>query len=103
MGRGLLPMSTTLSALRVEKLYRLAFRLGLLIAVASFVAGLAHVAVTEHRLPGLEMDPLVRARNALAQGDKAAAAREYRGLAAVNSRDLKMSSGIIGSGRRFST
>ena len=82
MGRGLLPMSTTLSALRVEKLYRLAFRLGLLIAVACFVAGLAHVAVTEHRLPGLEM--------------------EYRGLAAVNSRDfdllLQAAEGLVRAG-----
>jgi tetratricopeptide (TPR) repeat protein len=102
MGRGLLPMSTILSALRVEKLYRLAFRLGLLIAVACFVAGLAHVAVSEHRLPGLEMDPLLRARNALAHGEKAAAAREYRGLAAVNSRDfdllLQAAEGLVRAG-----
>jgi len=45
MGRGFLPMSTAPSALRAEILYRLAFGLGLLIAVACFVAGLAQVAV----------------------------------------------------------
>jgi len=95
-------MSSTPSAVRAERLYRLAFKLGLLIAVACFVAGLAHVAVSEHRLPGLEMDPLIRARNALANGEKAAAAREYRGLAAVNSRDfdllLQAAEGLVRAG-----
>jgi len=90
MGRDLLPMSTVPPALRAESLYRLAFRLGLLIAVGCLVAGLVQVAVSERRLPGLEMDPLVRARDALARGEKAAAAREYRGMAAVNSRDLDL-------------
>jgi tetratricopeptide (TPR) repeat protein len=83
-------------------LYRLAFRLGLLIAAACFVAGLAQVAVSEHRLPGLEMDPLLHARNALAHGEKAAAVREYRGLAAVNSRDfdllLQAAEGLVRAG-----
>ena len=90
MGRDLLPMSAAPPALRAETLYRLAFGLGLLIAVACFVAGLAQVAVSERRLPGLAMDPLIAARDALARGDKAAAGREYRGLAAVNSRDMDL-------------
>jgi Flp pilus assembly protein TadD len=90
MGRDLPPMSTAPPALRAESLYRLAFGLGLLIAVGCLVAGLAHVALSERRLPGLEMDPLLRARDALARGDKAAALHEYRGMAAVNSRDLDL-------------
>jgi len=90
MGRDLSPMSTAAPALRAESLYRLAFLLGLLITLGSLVAGLARSAVSERRLPGLEMDPLLRARDALARGDKAAAAREYRGMAAVNSRDLDL-------------
>lgn len=90
MGRDLSPMPTAAPALRAERLYRLAFGLGLLIAVGSLVAGLARSAVFEHRLPGLEMDPLLRARDALARGDKAVAAREYRGMAAVNPRDLDL-------------
>ena len=102
MGRGFLPMSTAPSALRAERLYRLAFGLGLLIAAACFVAGLAQVVVSEHRLPGLEMDPLIHARNALAHGELAAAAREYRGLAAVNGRDfdqlLQAAEGLVRAG-----
>jgi tetratricopeptide (TPR) repeat protein len=102
MGRGFLPMSTAPSALRAERLYRLAFGLGLLIAATCFVAGLAQVAVSEHRLPGLEMDPLIHARDALAHGENAAAAREYRGLAAVNSRDfdllLQAAEGLVRAG-----
>jgi Flp pilus assembly protein TadD len=90
MGRDLSPMSTVPSALRAESLYRLAFGLGLLIALGCLVAGLVQVAVSERRLPGLEMDPLLRAREALARGEKAAAVREYRGMAAVNSRDLDL-------------
>ena len=90
MGRDLSPMSTAAPALRAESLYRLAFRLGLLITLGCLVAGLARSAISEHRVPGLEMDPLLRARDALARGDKAAAAREYRGMAAVNGRDLDL-------------
>jgi Flp pilus assembly protein TadD len=90
MGRDLLAMSAAHSPLRVESLYRLAFRLGLLIAAGCLVAGLTQVAVSERRLPGLEMDPLLRAREALARGETATAAREYRGMAAVNARDLEM-------------
>jgi len=90
MGRDLSPMSTAPPALRAESLYRLAFRLGLLITFGCFAAGLGHVALSERRLPGLEMDPLLRARDALARGEKAAAVREYRGMAAVNARDLDL-------------
>jgi Flp pilus assembly protein TadD len=102
MGRYLLPMSSAPSAVRAESFYRVAFGLGLLIALGSFAAGLAHVAVSERRLPGLEMDPLRRARDALGRGDKVAATREYRGMAAVMPNDfdrlLEAAEGLVRAG-----
>jgi tetratricopeptide (TPR) repeat protein len=125
MGRYLLPMSSAPSAVRgvrsrgmntrslfklggaphppgPPRLYRLAFGLGLLIALGSFAAGLAHVAVSERRLPGIELDPLLRARDALARGDKATAVSEYRGLAAVTpqnfERVLEAAEGLVRAG-----
>jgi Flp pilus assembly protein TadD len=82
-------MATAPSTLRTATLYRAVFGLGLLIAAGCFAAGLVHVALTERRLPGIELDPLVRAREALARGDNATALREYRGLAAVMPNDFE--------------
>ena len=90
MGHDLSPMPNAPLTHRCETLYRLAFRVGLFLAVGCFVAGLAQVGVYEHRLPGLEMDPLLSARDALAHGETDAALREYRGMAAANSRDLDL-------------
>lgn len=102
MGRDLLPMSSAPSAPRAQSLYRVAFGLGLLIAFGSFAAGLARVAVSERRLPGIELDPLLPARDALARGDKATAAREYRGLAGVTPQDfervLEAAEGLVRAG-----
>jgi tetratricopeptide (TPR) repeat protein len=102
MGRYLLLMSSAPSAVRAESVYRVAFGLGLLIALGSFAAGLARVAVSERRLPGIELDPLLRAREALARGDKVAATREYRGMAAVMPNDfdrlLEAAEGLVRAG-----
>jgi Flp pilus assembly protein TadD len=95
-------MSTAPSALRAATVYRLAFGLGLLIAAASFAAGFARVALSDRRLPGIELDPLLRARDALARGDTTTAAREYRGMAAVMPKDferlLEAAEGLVRAG-----
>jgi Flp pilus assembly protein TadD len=90
------------AAPRAPRTYRLAFGLGLLIAFGSFAAGLVGAFLADHRLPSLELDPVRPAREALARGDAAVAAREYRGLAAVNGRDtallLQAAEGLVRAG-----
>jgi tetratricopeptide (TPR) repeat protein len=95
-------MSSAPPAPRAASLYRAAFAAGLLIAAASFAAGLVRVGLAERRLPGIELDPLLPAHEALARGDHKTAAREYRGMAAVMPNDfdrlLEAAEGLVRAG-----
>jgi len=70
--------------------YRAALWTGSVAITACMAAGFVQSARDTHGLPGLSRDPFVGALAALAHGDRAAAGREYRVGAAVNSFDYSL-------------
>lgn len=75
-------------------LYPWAFRLGVVLAVASWTGATAAFLATRGRLPGLTQSALVEAESALAKGDAQKAIREYRQAAAVNAGDFPLLLGV---------
>lgn len=75
-------------------LYPWAFRLGVVLASASWTAATAGFLSTRGILPGLNQSALLEAESALLKGDTERAIREYRQAAVVNAGDFRMLLGV---------
>ncbi|PYQ24650.1 MAG: hypothetical protein DMF79_01180 [Acidobacteria bacterium] len=75
-------------------LYPWAFRLGVVLAIASWTGAAGALLATRGRLPGLTQSALLEAESALSRGDARKAISEYRRAAQVSAGDFPLLLGV---------